>query len=158
MTNALDYLTDQHQQVRDLFEEIERADEGEAFGFLETLADVLASHAAIEEQIFYPGVKRPETEENLADSVQEHDEMKRQLAELLALDTEAEDYRPYVGRLKELVMHHVDDEEKKLFPKVSGLMNEQDLETMGNELEKLYDKIQGEEIPSEKIEGPRPEL
>jgi hemerythrin superfamily protein len=156
MTSAVDFLSEQHRQVEQLFDEIDRAEEGEAFGFIESLADLLAIHTSIEEQIFYPGVRRQETEEDLADSVDEHDEMKRLLRELVEAEPEEVDYRALFNQVKELVQHHVGDEEQELFPKVKKLFDARRLEEMGAQMEQLAQRLEQEEVPSEPIEEEQP--
>ena len=53
----------------------------------EQIADKLAIHAAIEERHFYPSVKNKATDDLLLESVEEHLEMKRIIADLLRLDS-----------------------------------------------------------------------
>ena len=50
------------------------------------IADALAIHAAIEEKHFYPAVNKRPTMDILLDSVEEHLEIKRLIADLLTTD------------------------------------------------------------------------
>ena len=87
----------------------------------EEIADALAVHATIEERHFYPAVKEKRTEEILFESVEEHLEIKRAIADLLALEAIDETFEAKVKVLQEDVEHHVEEEENQLFPKVERM-------------------------------------
>jgi hemerythrin superfamily protein len=117
--DALDLLRAQHRAVDRLFAEIQSADGPTKASRFRELADMLAIHATIEEWIFYPGVRSPETEELLAESTEEHLAMKRTLADMLDEDVAGETFDAKLGVLQEEVHHHaMEEEEAKLFPKV----------------------------------------
>ena len=57
--NAIDMLKQDHRLVEELFEAIEDSqDATEREELFIELADALAVHAALEENIFYPGVQK----------------------------------------------------------------------------------------------------
>lgn len=62
--NAIDLLKPQHREVNQLFEQIGELegekDAGERLELVNQVADALAVHARIEEEIFYPACKRAE--------------------------------------------------------------------------------------------------
>jgi hemerythrin superfamily protein len=149
--NALDLLKQQHQEVKSLFEEIEQSDDPEEKAeFVQDLADNLAAHATIEEKIFYPAAYEDETKEDLEEAVEEHLSAKRILADLIEMGPEDENFDAKIMVLKEQIEHHVEDEEKKLFPKVQSILDSAMLETLGTQMEELFDQEMAEE-PSEKI-------
>lgn len=41
-----------------------------------------------------------------------------------------------MSKLQKDIKHHVNDEEQKMFPKVRQLLNQQQIEELGNELQK----------------------
>jgi hypothetical protein len=77
----------------------------------------LEIHAQLEEEIFYPALKRvlPD-DEILQKSQPEHDEMKALIARLRTLDAENPDFESTFYTLMRTVMHHVADEEAVLLP------------------------------------------
>ena len=81
--NAIVMLELQHREVEDLFEEMASAESpDERFTVFTQIADALAIHAAIEEKHFYPAVNKRPTMDILLDSVEEHLEIKRLIADL----------------------------------------------------------------------------
>jgi hemerythrin superfamily protein len=133
--NATDLLESQHREVEKLFSKIEKArtlaSKAELFA---QLADKLAIHASIEEHHFYPAVKQKRTEDILLESLEEHLAIKRVIADLLQLDADDETFDAKLTVLKEEVEHHVEEEESELFPKVRALMDEDQLEAIGQEM------------------------
>src|SRR5688572_4805770 len=116
--DALELLTEQHDEVEQLFSDIEESDDaGEKEELFRELADKLAAHATMEEKIFYPSVMMEQTAELLLESTEEHLSVKRVLADLLELDADDERFDAKLTVLKEHVRHHArDEEEGKLFP------------------------------------------
>jgi hemerythrin superfamily protein len=133
--NAIDLLTSQHRKVQQLFAQIATTDSVERkLSLFETLADNLAIHVAIEEHQFYPMVKANRTEGILLSSLEEHLGMKRVLADLLKVEVEDTTFAPKLKVLNEIVEHHVEEEERDLFPKVTSLLGQAKLETLGQEM------------------------
>lgn len=148
MTNALDVLeilTSQHSEVDDLIEKLERGEGGRAALFAE-LADKLAAHAAVEEKIFYPAAMTEATSDLLHESVEEHLEVKRMLADMLELDPDAdadeEQFDAKLNVLKENVSHHAHEEEEgKLFPRLRKLLSGDDRAALGNEVLAMFEEL-----------------
>ena len=83
--NAIEMLKKQHREVAKLFERFQQAKSADGRQQLfEQIADKLAIHAAIEERHFYPSVKNKATDDLLLESVEEHLEMKRIIADSAA--------------------------------------------------------------------------
>jgi iron-sulfur cluster repair protein YtfE (RIC family) len=100
----------------------------------EELADDLAVHMTIEEELFYPAAFSGEREGLLSEALQEHLVVKRIIVDLT--DTPADDqaFDAKVRLMQTHVRHHVQEEEAELFPRMA-----RDLE--GDEYEKLSAKI-----------------
>ena len=98
----------------------------------ETICDALEIHATLEEEIFYPVIRRLNPNEPVIDkSEPEHDEMRRMIAELR--ETKASDQRhdTLVHELMRDVMHHVADEETVLLPEAERLLGKDRLNELG---------------------------
>jgi hemerythrin superfamily protein len=122
--DAVAMLEEQHREVEELFEQVEKATGVRKRKQFAELADKLAIHATIEERHFYPAVKAERTEDILLESLEEHLGIKRVLADLLAVDVDDDTFDAKVKVLKEQVEHHVEEEESDLFPKVRKLLDE----------------------------------
>lgn len=157
--DVLELLTEQHNEVDELFEAIENAN-GDKRALFVDLADKLAAHAAIEEKIFYPAVMMKETEEILHESVEEHLSMKRLLADLLALDPDADgdEFDAKISVLKEQVSHHAhEEEEKELFVMLRKSLSADDRAALGNECLAMFELLMQQDprrnLPAETAEA-----
>jgi len=89
-----------------------------------TLADRLAAHAALEEQLFYPALERnvpPEDRPAILEAREEHKIVKRLIEELAELGPEDESFDAKMKVLGERVEQHAKDEERELFPLFNSL-------------------------------------
>jgi hemerythrin superfamily protein len=159
--DAIELLTQQHEEVNDLFEKFEKAIEkgdDSVMDLFARIADNLAAHATIEEKIFYPSVYVGPTADKLQEAVEEHLSVKRVIADLLDMDPSDTQFKAKMKVLQELVEHHVEEEEKVLFKSVKKLMTKEELTVMGEQLEELFTElIQTEprlQVPSETAEAP----
>ena len=146
--DAIELLTTQHRAVEDMFEQIQQEKPGSAthrrlFG---DLADALAVHTTIEEKIFYPSVKRADTEDLLEESVEEHLEVKRVLATLLETAQDG-DVSAELEELAGLTEEHVIEEEQELFPKVRKLIAAGELRELGRRMTELEAELRREGQP-----------
>jgi len=156
--NALDLLIEQHDEVDELIEMMEKAEGEKKASLFREMADKLAAHASMEEKLFYPSVKAKQTEELLLESTEEHLAIKRVLADLLELDPDDEQFDAKLSVMKEEIEHHArDEEEGVLFPKVRKLMSKDELEGLGNEMLAMFEELLLEEprmnVPNETAEA-----
>jgi hemerythrin superfamily protein len=140
-TNVLSLLTEQHSEVDALFEKIEKGHGNRHALFIE-LADKLAAHATVEEKIFYPAVMSKQTNDMLHESVEEHLEIKRLLADLITMKVDDDTFDAKINVLKENVSHHAhEEEEQKLFPKLRASMSADQLAAIGNEVLAMFEQV-----------------
>lgn len=158
-TNAIRLLEHQHREVEALFQRFEDATSvTKKESIFDELADALAAHSKIEEELFYPQVYTDEASEILEESVEEHLEVKRLLADLMDLPVDDPSFGEKMIELQEMVEGHVEKEEERLFEMVTqaDVVN---LDELGEEMEELYDSIITEEprltVPEE-IDRPAP--
>ena len=137
--DALRILKDDHDRVEKLFVRFEKA--GSRAG--KAKADIVARfvrelsvHAAIEEQVFYPLVRRevPEALDYVLDSLEEHHIVKWLLSELEGMDLDDERFDAKVRVLIESVRYHVGEEESELFPEVWTALGRTRLNDLGERL------------------------
>jgi len=152
--NATEMLKRQHRQVEKLFEQLdgEKSADRKRKTF-ERIADALAIHATIEERHFYPAVNAKQTEDLLLESVEEHLEIKRVIADLLAMEPDDENFEAKVKVLQEDVEHHVEEEEQQLFPKVEKLFDEETLASLAEAMQETQDELIREGDPRNAIPG-----
>ena len=84
-------------------------------GLVNTICTALEIHAQLEEEIFYPEMRKLD-DERITKAIDEHSEMRRLIGLLRTMEPEARDYDETLSALMRDVMHHVADEETILLP------------------------------------------
>jgi hemerythrin superfamily protein len=137
MPNATQSLRQDHKKVEGLFQKCQQAKSQDAKRrFAMQAMNELEVHAELEEQIFYPAVKKAIEETQLVEeAVQEHKEAKALIAQLKNMRGQTngvEDFDEKFTELVDAVQHHVEEEEGEMFPKVED--SELDLAELGSEM------------------------
>ena len=135
--DALELLKQDHQKVKELFEQAEEAEGDDQQDIFEQIKTELETHARIEETVFYPAVQEhEELKDMVLESLEEHKQIKTLLREMDNLASDSEKFEPKLKLLMENVEHHADEEEEgKMFPKLRQIMGKQKLDQLGAELE-----------------------
>jgi hemerythrin superfamily protein len=109
-----------HKQVSQLFEEFEKArSTTRKQGIVANICRELTVHALIEEEIFYPAVKKALKDSELVpEATVEHATLKDLISQLDGVAAGGEMYDAKVKVLSEYVEHHVKEEQNEMFPKV----------------------------------------
>jgi len=125
-------LKKDHRQVEQMMKQILAATEEDRQELFVALKEALNEHLQIEEKHFYPKLKQiKEMKELVQDALNEHKEAKDHLLELEEMDVEASEWQNIFKTMQEGILHHVQDEEKKVFPKCTQLMEERQLTEIG---------------------------
>lgn len=132
-------LESQHRKVEALFKKLEGG-RSDAIATLEELANSLAAHMAIEQEIFYPRIKEVDTD-LVNESYEEHAVAELTLKRLLMTSPEEEAFLARVTTLKELIEHHVEEEEKELFPAVEKKIDADELNQLGKAMKARFDEV-----------------
>jgi hypothetical protein len=100
----------------------------------ETICDALEIHATLEEEIFYPAMRRLDNSTVMQKSEPEHMEMRRLISELRATKATESRHDELLHDLMRDVMHHVADEETVLLPQAELLMGQDRLNELGAQM------------------------
>jgi Hemerythrin HHE cation binding domain. len=132
-----------HKLVNELFEEYENAKTvSQKKALVQQICEELTVHAQIEEEIFYPVVKKALKDHDLVpEAVVEHQTLKNLIAQLLSenISDDKELYDAKVKVLSEYVKHHVKEEQNELFPKVKE--TKLDLLDLGAQLQQRKEEL-----------------
>ncbi len=144
---ATELLKKDHNAVKKLFTEFGKTT-GRAVKKRQALVDRLAQeldvHARIEEEIFYPAVRRLEgAGEVVQHALQEHEEVKQMIAEIRAMAVAGSEVADKVKALRQAVQDHV-SEEGELFERARQLGDEE-LERLGQQLDARKQELAGPE-------------
>ena len=135
--NALEFLKEDHQKVKRLFQEIrkssDRSKQKELFDKIDTELEI---HTHIEETVFYPAIEeQEELKDMVVEALEEHHQAKELLEKLETLRADDHDFGSQLQQLMEAVEHHVEEEEGEMFPKIREVFDEDELEQLGEDLE-----------------------
>lgn len=127
--HAITILKKDHDTVKELFDNFEKTDSSaEKERIIAKALEELKLHAAIEEEIFYPAVRKHVGKDLMNEADEEHHVAKVLIAELDA--NAAPDHRhAKFTVLAESVRHHIREEESEMLPKAKEL--EMDFEKLG---------------------------
>jgi hemerythrin superfamily protein len=139
--DAIKLLKEDHKKVKALFEEVEGLGERASTqrkNLFQKIDQELTLHSKIEETLFYPEFKKraenSEERDEILEAYEEHGVVKVMIGELEDLDPKDEKYKPKLTVLKELVLHHVKEEEGELFPMARELFEPEELNRIGDRI------------------------
>jgi hemerythrin-like domain-containing protein len=117
---AIAMLIADHQKVRKLFRQFEKTEDAAQRGEIaEEACNDLTVHAQLEEQVFYPAIRKAIEETDLvAEAEVEHAVAKELIEKLKGGQAADEEFAATFTVLAEYVGHHIEEEEGELFPKV----------------------------------------
>ncbi len=134
--DAIQLLTTDHAEVEQMFKLIESSPQGQSLDEpVEGVIRELSIHAAIEEQVLYPAMRKalPDGESLVQEAIDEHQQVKETLAAIER--TQAPDERrALLMNLMTDVRHHVEEEETELFPRLQAAVGAEELQDMGSKL------------------------
>jgi hypothetical protein len=112
--DGLKLLAEDHRRVEALFAEFENSSgKHNKARLVQTICTELKVHTLIEEEIYYPAIKGEVDAADLDEAYVEHDTAKLLINELAVATPDEAFYDAKVKVLKELVEHHVEEEEKQ---------------------------------------------
>jgi iron-sulfur cluster repair protein YtfE (RIC family) len=137
--NILESLKTDHEKVAELFAKVEATEsEKQHQQLFEKIKTELEMHTQIEETILYPVLeKHEELKDMVLEAFEEHKQVKTLIREISALVDGSEKFDAKLKVMGENIEHHVGEEEKEMFPKVEKLISQQQLESMGKEMETM---------------------
>ena len=124
ISDALELLTAQHEQIEDLFEQVRQI--GDEAAFTE-LVDKLSTHLALEQELFYPAVKKQLAPSVLDELIAEHTAIKQLVGDMVWLQTRDPQFRAKLDDLGMLLVGHSAWQEDELFTKVAETMSADEL-------------------------------
>jgi len=115
MPDAITLLTEDHRKVERLFEEFDRTQDPEVA--LQVCLE-LSVHAKVEEELLYGLYSAKVDNAGAAEARAEHQEAKDLILALEGMEPGSDEMVATMGKLKASVMHHVQEEENEMFPKL----------------------------------------
>lgn len=146
--DAFKLLKDDHRKVESLFAEFESMGERAKKSRQRIVAEIIHEldiHTRIEEEVFYPAFQKAAEEADLIlEAYEEHHVAKFVISELQDLAPDHERYTAKVTVLKELIEHHVCEEEKEMFPQAKKILSKDQLSSIGIQMNEMKTRLKTE--------------
>ena len=130
------------QLLKDGEDTTERAVKGRG-EVLDALTSELNVHEAIEEQILYPALRpHPEAHAIVLEGIEEHHVADLIVKELHEVRKDNEKWGAKFKVLKESVEHHIQEEERRMFPAARGVLGREELLALGARMRALKTELE----------------
>ncbi len=139
MTDPFQMLHEDHERVQGLFAQFETATDGrQKRKIFDQIEQEITLHSKIEEKVLYPLLeKKQETEEITHESYEEHHVVDRLLKETDKLSTGDDAFDAKIKVMMENVEHHVEEEEKELFPKARTVLSRDQIQKLATQIQEM---------------------
>ena len=145
-THAIAILKKDHDTVKGLFEEFQKAEApARRTKLVDQALTELKIHAILEEEIFYPTVRAHVGRDIMNEADEEHHVAKVLIAELDTIDAKNDHRDAKFTVLAESVRHHIREEETDMLPKAKEL--DIDFEALGQRILARKKELLKEGIP-----------
>jgi len=133
---AIALLKEDHQVLRALFDLVETVGDEVLFPVAGDICIRLAIHMAVEEHLLYPALKPVIGAREVDEGIVEHQVTKRLISDIMEMTGREELFRARVHVLGEETVHHIDEEDRVLFPHARKAWEEGkiDLVELGTEM------------------------
>jgi iron-sulfur cluster repair protein YtfE (RIC family) len=140
--NAIDLLMQEHRQAEQMMQQL-KGTQGQDMALLEKAGQELRIHMKIEEDVLYPFIRQniPNGQDLMKEAEDEHQEARQALAQVEATAGTAQ-FEQALTTLEEGVLHHVQEEETEIFPKLRENVDEAKLVKFGEQLEQEHTKLE----------------
>jgi hemerythrin superfamily protein len=142
--NAIDILKADHERVKTILTQLNDSTEravkkrAELIGKLEM---EITLHTKLEEEILYPAYKKAggkEQEKMYYEAKEEHRTVDSLvLPDLKATDPASVEFSGRAKVVKELLEHHIEEEETEMFPQAKKLLGKEQLDELGAQMESM---------------------
>jgi len=146
--HAIAIVKKDHDTVKELFDKFEKADSAaEKEKIITKALHELKIHSVIEEEIFYPAVRKDVRTETMNEADEEHHVARVLIAELDASGRGNDHRDAKFTVLAESVRHHIKEEESEMLPKAKDL--EIDFIALGQQMLDRKEELEEDGIPAD---------
>jgi hemerythrin-like domain-containing protein len=148
--DAIALLKQDHELVKEMLGELQQAagterDEEHQTQLLAEIEAELKVHTQVEEQIFYPAFRdaaaKREDAKLYFEAVEEHHVVDMVLPEVSDGRPGSPEFAAKVKVLKDLVEHHIEEEEGQMFPKAKKALGKEQLEQLGEQIDRRKSEL-----------------
>ncbi len=135
-------LHQDHEEIQGMFKEMERVSDGERQRLFKGLKQELLPHQEAEESAFYPFLeKNQDTRADAAEAIAEHEEAENIVKELDGMSPDSGEWMTKFHDLVKGVIHHVTEEESKIFDDARNVITEEQMRTITKAFQNEKEKV-----------------
>ena len=137
--DAIELLTEAHQEIREAFKEYGRlitsgAESDEKYAVAADICSIVTAHAMVKEELFYPAARQVVRDDWLLKIAEvEHEEARSLINTVMSIESTDPLFDARMHVLRGYVVRHAEREERELFPKVREA--DIDLGSLGAQIE-----------------------
>ncbi|MBW3581997.1 MAG: hemerythrin domain-containing protein [Euryarchaeota archaeon] len=147
--DAIQMLKDDHKKVKQLLKDL-TSGSGDKKETLRKIEKEVQTHTHLEETIFYPAYRKEldtiEGKDLVEESLEEHHLVDKILEDLNGLKVDSAEFRGRCTVLKEMIEHHIKDEEKEMLPKAEKQISKTKLEEIGKRMKQEKQEFKPERV------------
>lgn len=132
----IDTLKKEHGTIKDLFQKVQSEAGHKTRPFEQhwtKLCSELMGHMEGEEKTIYPALMDTDAKELALSAIEEHSAVKMVINQLCDVSYDDEHWKPKLKLAKDLVEHHISEEEGEILPKAVKLFDAKQLEQFHKE-------------------------
>jgi hemerythrin-like domain-containing protein len=137
--NFLNMLHEEHLEVMDMLNQLKKMPDSDMAGrneMFNRLKSALVPHMKAEEKAFYPVLrKNKESKEDAMEGMEEHHIAELSMMELDKMSKDEEFWAPKLSVFRELINHHVKEEESKIFKDARDYLSEDQMQEISQNFE-----------------------
>lgn len=145
MATIYEVLKKDHRKVEGLLDRLVHSADADAktrTSLIEQIRDELIPHSRAEEAVFYNSLSSiPEAKQLIRHSYVEHMEAEALLRSLQGLNVVGVEWTVVAKKLRDAVLHHIEEEEGKIFDAAKQLLAGVEVQMMAEAFEEMKPKI-----------------
>jgi len=141
--DAIARLEQEHREVERILQRLEQRPEA---ADVAQLGELLGAHSDAEERVVYPMFesKASGVHGQVEEALAEHAEVTRLLSELEYMEPTEPQARDVIQQLGDALRHHVEEEERDMFPRLAAALSTGELEAMGDAIDGVESEATGD--------------
>ncbi len=147
--DILQEIKKEHQEFKSLISKVETAVGKKKKELFEELSANITGHHESEEHVLFPDVKKKADDhgkEIIMEMVEEHSLLAYQLSVIQKTAIDNETWDAKFGVFKEVLTHHIEEEEAALFAYATKTLSKEVLKEKYNEFEEIMEKFKEERV------------
>lgn len=138
ISNPIEMMKHDHERVRGILDQMQKRDADSREELVRDLERELKIHAQLEEEIFYPAFRDAagsgSDRQMYFEATEEHHVVDMVVPELTAISGDSERFAARAKVVRELIEHHIEEEEGEMFPKATELLGDTGMSELGSRM------------------------